>query len=232
MATFFTITKESRNPAKRKILQNHYSLSPIQGKGKQSLMWFYKDVNAIGSFFFMTPANAPVVYQTWGMLEQRAQTIPDSFTYGPGFAYREYMEVSNRLVAILISAGLYAFSALVFSSRWIHSLASKYVVQPGSGPNEQTLQNGNFTVTTIARDVENKKFARSIFKGSGDPGYLATSVMIAEAALAMIMDYDRLPDIAKEGGNLTPVTALGEVLKDRLEKTGRFNWNISVVNES
>ena len=60
-------------------------------------------------------------------------------------------------------------------------------------------------MTTIARDVENKKFARSIFKGSGDPGYLATSVMIAEAALAMIMDYDRLPDIAKEGGNLTPV---------------------------
>ena len=50
---------------------------------------------------------------------------------------------------------------------------------------------------------------------SGDPGYQATSVMLAESALSLALDGDRLPDRA---GVLTPATALGDVLVERLRK--------------
>ncbi|MGA8980617.1 MAG: enoyl-ACP reductase, partial [Pedococcus sp.] len=47
----------------------------------------------------------------------------------------------------------------------------------------------------------------------GDPGYAATTVMLGEAALCLALDGDRLPAAA---GVLTPATALGDVLADRL----------------
>lgn len=57
-------------------------------------------------------------------------------------------------------------------------------------------------------------------------GYLATSVLISSCALCLVKDYDRLPPIAKHGGFLTPATALGNVLVERLEKTGRFSFHV------
>ena len=51
----------------------------------------------------------------------------------------------------------------------------------------------------------------------GDPGYAATSVMLGESALCLAQDRDRLPDRA---GVLTPATALGTALADRLRSAG------------
>jgi short subunit dehydrogenase-like uncharacterized protein len=50
---------------------------------------------------------------------------------------------------------------------------------------------------------------------SGDPGYQATSVMLAESALSLALDGAQLPDRA---GVLTPATAMGDVLVDRLRR--------------
>ena len=51
----------------------------------------------------------------------------------------------------------------------------------------------------------------------GDPGYAATAVMLGESALALALDGDRLPDRA---GSLTPATAMGNVLVERLRAAG------------
>ena len=53
--------------------------------------------------------------------------------------------------------------------------------------------------------------------GRGDPGYAATAVMLGQSALALALDAERLPDRA---GSLTPATALGTVLVDRLRAAG------------
>jgi short subunit dehydrogenase-like uncharacterized protein len=50
-------------------------------------------------------------------------------------------------------------------------------------------------------------------------------VMISEAALAAVRDYDRLPTLAKRGGVLTPATALGDVLKQRLSENEIFKFS-------
>ena len=49
------------------------------------------------------------------------------------------------------------------------------------------------------------------------PGYAATSVMLGETALALALDEDRLP---RRAGSLTPATALGGVLVERLRAAG------------
>lgn len=50
-----------------------------------------------------------------------------------------------------------------------------------------------------------------------DPGYTGTAIMLGESAVALAVDEDRLPQRA---GVLTPATALGEVLVDRLRSHG------------
>lgn len=42
--------------------------------------------------------------------------------------------------------------------------------------------------------------------------------MISEVALALLKDHDRLSPLAQQGGSLTPATALGNVLVERLER--------------
>jgi short subunit dehydrogenase-like uncharacterized protein len=86
--------------------------------------------------------------------------------------------------------------------------------------------------------------------GKGDPGYLATAgnsppsldtnviytdlrlVMISESALALRFDQDKLPALGRKGGVLTPMSALGDVLIERMKKTGCFEFTSEVVDEA
>jgi short subunit dehydrogenase-like uncharacterized protein len=51
----------------------------------------------------------------------------------------------------------------------------------------------------------------------GDPGYKATAMMLGEAALTLALDRDKLPD---RKGVLTPISAMGDALVDRLRAAG------------
>ncbi len=55
-------------------------------------------------------------------------------------------------------------------------------------------------------------------RAQGDPGYQATAVMLGESALGLVLDRDRLPPRA---GVLTPATAFGTTLADRLRAAGQ-----------
>lgn len=55
--------------------------------------------------------------------------------------------------------------------------------------------------------------------------------MLGESALALVQDTERLPALGKMGGVLTPMTALGDVLIERLKKTGQFEFESEVVLE-
>lgn len=54
-------------------------------------------------------------------------------------------------------------------------------------------------------------------------------VMISESALSILLARDHLPPLAQRGGVLTPVTAFGDVLVERLERTGRFEFRSEVL---
>lgn len=56
--------------------------------------------------------------------------------------------------------------------------------------------------------------------------------MIVECALALLLNRQELPALGKEGGILTPTTALGDVLVRRLEECGKFQFHSEVILES
>lgn len=55
--------------------------------------------------------------------------------------------------------------------------------------------------------------------------------MIAESALALALDHTRLPDHGQRGGVLTSATAFGDVLVERLEKSGEFEFESRVLDQ-
>lgn len=53
-------------------------------------------------------------------------------------------------------------------------------------------------------------------------------VMISESAL-LLLAVDKLPPLARRGGILTPMTAFGDLLIERLQATGRFEFTSEVI---
>jgi short subunit dehydrogenase-like uncharacterized protein len=59
--------------------------------------------------------------------------------------------------------------------------------------------------------------------------------MLAESALALVLTPPEgtvLPPLASLGGVLTPATAMGQVLVERLRKSGKFEFESHVVEKS
>jgi short subunit dehydrogenase-like uncharacterized protein len=61
-----------------------------------------------------------------------------------------------------------------------------------------------------------------------DPGYNGTAVMLGQSALCLALDEDRLPARA---GVLTPATAMGDLLVERLRAAG-FTFDVERVDGS
>ena len=59
-----------------------------------------------------------------------------------------------------------------------------------------------------------------------DPGYGATSKMIAESAVCLAVD-----DLESEGGILTPASAMGGMLIDRLVEKAGMGFALKAVEE-
>jgi short subunit dehydrogenase-like uncharacterized protein len=56
--------------------------------------------------------------------------------------------------------------------------------------------------------------------------------MVSESALALLFDTHKLPALARRGGILTPMSALGDILIERLKDTGRFEFTSEIVHAS
>lgn len=91
------------------------------------------------------------------------------------------------------------------------------------------MQVTNVTMVGPSSDQPHRA-VKTTMKGKGDGGYLLTSVMTSEIALALLPSQrGSLTHMALEGGVLTPVTALGDGLKTRLESTGLFTFESELI---
>ena len=87
---------------------------------------------------------------------------------------------------------------------------------PGEGPSETAQANGMFRIEIHARTSTGARYVARV-AAKGDPGYAATAVMMGESALCLALDRERLP---ARGGVLTPATAMGMALVERLRAAG------------
>jgi short subunit dehydrogenase-like uncharacterized protein len=160
--------------------------------------------------FIMASANTRLV---------RRSNALQGWAYGRSLAYGEVMGVgrgpAGAVLAGAVTLGLGAgMGAMAIPPA--RKVLDRLLPAPGTGPSPSTQRRGWFRSEVTARTEGGHRY-RAIVAGPGDPGYAATAVMAGESALALALDGDRLPAAA---GSLTPATALGDVLVQRLRAAG------------
>jgi len=144
--------------------------------------------------FFMGKINAPVVRRSLSL-----QGLAGVVTY------RE-----------CCSPGMWFKVAWLYISRGLgYPLGESINFKPksGQGPPKWMLTQGAFKVEITAQASDGRT-AKAIISGKGDPGYGATSKMLSEVALCLLNDHQQQPS---DGGVLTPATAMGHKLVERLD---------------
>ncbi len=159
--------------------------------------------------FVMAPFNTRIV--------RRSNALQD-WAYGRGLRYEERMAAGRGLAGAAASVAITgAMGAMVGGAAFppTRALLERVLPKPGSGPSEQARAKGFFRHVLTGTTADGRTVTARV-AGSGDPGYAATAVMLGESALSLALDTD-LPDRA---GSLTPATALGHTLIERLRKAG------------
>ena len=165
--------------------------------------------------FFMGPINTRVVRRSHALSSQ--WQIP----YGERFRYQEFWDLGES--AGYTANAMAAFGTGLFQSvmrmpgvgRFVEAIAPA----PGDGPSEDAMDNGFFECRLVGTADDGAK-AWALVADTGDPGNRATVKFLCESALALAMQRDQLPGGANRSGVLTPATAFGDVLVERLRAAG------------
>ena len=211
------IDEMKTDAAKRRMLLDPYGLSPDRSAepelGERDGMGVRREAELGGTW------TAPFVMAVFNTRIVRRSNALKQWAYGRSFRYREVVATGRGPLSPLLAgatavgtAGLGLGMALP-PSRWV---LDRVLPAPGEGPSEQTRANGYFRVRVRTRTASGARYD-SVVAAQGDPGYAATAVMFGESALCLALDGDRLPTAA---GVLTPATAMGSALVDRLRGAG------------
>jgi short subunit dehydrogenase-like uncharacterized protein len=160
--------------------------------------------------FVMAPYNTRIV---------RRSNALQGWAYGRRLRYREVVGFGRGWRAPLLAAGMAAGIAVALGAMHVgpaRAVLGRLLPAPGEGPDRRRRERGHFRFDLHAATVTGERY-RVRFAARGDPGYAATSVMMGESALALVVDRAALPDAA---GVLTPATGIGGVLADRLRAAG------------
>jgi short subunit dehydrogenase-like uncharacterized protein len=210
--------EEMRSSAERRgRAEDPYALSPDRAAepdlgDERDLDWLSYDGDLrmwVGPFL-MAGINTRVV---------RRSNALQGWAYGRRFRYREVTGFgagpAAPVLGAAVSTALKALSAgLAF--RPSRTLLGQLLPAPGEGPSENTRRKGHFRIEIHTHTSGGARYLGKI-EARGDPGYAATSVMLGQSALCLALDRDLLPDRA---GVLTPATAMGAALADRLRSAG------------
>jgi short subunit dehydrogenase-like uncharacterized protein len=162
---------------------------------------------------------APFVMGTVNTRVVRRSNALQGYAYGRDLRYRELMLTGGLPLGPVKAAGVSAgLGALVagLSIGPTRKLLDRVLPDPGEGPSAEAREKGFFKIDVHTTTSTGKELVCKI-DAPGDPGYKATAVMLGEAALALALDEQELPDAA---GVLTPASAIGQKLADRLNAAG------------
>jgi saccharopine dehydrogenase (NAD+, L-glutamate forming) len=130
--------------------------------------------------------------------------------YGPDFSYGHYAAFRRLASAV----GAVGGAVGVMAAAQVPPLRDRLLsLRPqGEGPTEEQLANGWFTVHFAGSGGGRR--VHTLVSG-GEPGYAATSGMLAESALCLWQD-----DLPQTSGQVTTAVAMGEALIRRLPRAG------------
>ena len=203
----------SRDPKLARLLANPYSLDPKDGAGGPegpdgTKAQYDPDLGAWTAPFLMGPVNTRVVRRSNALL---------GYPYGKDFHYEEAIRVGKgtkgRLRAMALAGGS-ALAETALKSGTLRRLARAALPKPGQGPTDEVRKKGTFAIRLLGEGRNGERLWATV-GAKGDPGHTETAKMLAETALCLTQDEDRLP---KRAGVLTPASACGMILVDRLRQ--------------
>ncbi len=212
-----SVDEGRRDPAVGALLADPYGLSPDRANepdlGPEGDPVGAVNDRELGGWL------APFLMGTINTRVVRRSNALQGHVYGRSLRYRELMSMGRGPLGAAKAAGVAGAMAgfqvgLAFPPA--RAVLDLVLPSPGEGPDEAAREAGFFEIATHARTAGGARL-RCEMRAQGDPGYKATAVMFGESALALAFDGERLPERA---GVLTPATAMGTVLADRLRAAG------------
>jgi short subunit dehydrogenase-like uncharacterized protein len=173
---------------------------------KLKLPWLGEEDHTYGSFGAMSLVNSKVVSWTQA-LRQGAKLSYTECTSSPDFktAFVRYFGTIAFVTAVLNPITAYLLHKLVIPS-------------PGEGPSMEKMTTESYAaiyaegVGTGGSKVESLMYFREC------PAYIETARMVVESGLSLALSETELP--SRDGGFFSPAYGLGNVLLNRLTKTG------------
>ncbi len=202
----------------RRLLVNPYALVPGEPKGpdgrdQMGVEWSEPFDTWTGPFV-MASINTRVVRRSNFLL---------GYKWGRDFHYSESMSFGKGPKGWARAAGLAAGLTAFFTAAATNpgrAVLEKLLPKPGEGPSEGSREHGSFTIKLWGKAGSTEAEATVI--GVKDPGYAETAKMLGESVLCLAMDEEKLP---RTGGILTPASAMGMTLIDRLRRAG-MTWDV------
>lgn len=205
----------SSDPVARETLRNPYSLAPPgerDGIDRGEQRGFRKD-----SLRSAWTAPSPMAAVNERIV-RRSNAVLD-YPYGREFRCSEVIPtgrgVGGATAAGVVAGGLGLFTLRMSFGPTRSALEQFVFPDPGAGPSREQIENGRFTVRTLGRGTgdDGPFVVEAVVEADRDPGYGATAQMLGESAVCLLRDE---VDSPLSGGVLTPASAVGEPLADRL----------------
>ncbi|KAJ7682023.1 hypothetical protein DFH06DRAFT_1388185 [Mycena polygramma] len=213
-----------------------FSLSPIEGitRPRQLVYDLKPHDSLVGSFFMLAANNVAAVNRTWGLL----QSTNSPSAYGEEFTYSEFLVAPSAGAARIASIVALATVGLLMYVPPIRWLAGWLLDRDSTNPTYSELEGGRLAVTNVTLSVPLAQdpvshCAKTVFKTiGGDGGYLGSAVTVTECALLLVLiPPSELPWSSYSSSRvLTPVTAFGGMLTQRLIDSGFYDIRTEILN--
>jgi short subunit dehydrogenase-like uncharacterized protein len=147
-----------------------------------------------------------------------SNTLTD-WSYGRDFRYREQTDFGSSPVSPLMAGAMaVGLGGAVAGLSWkpTRLVLDRLLPKPGEGPSAARRATGRFRFEIRTTTSTGAKYLTKV-GADYDPGYEGTAVMLGQSALCLALDGAALPH---RSGVLTPATAMGDVLVERLRGHG------------
>ena len=221
IASLDNVAIEAQNDPKlmEEVILHPYGLNPRGeqlGKDVPDLRnsMYDEDFEAWIAPFVMAVINTKVVRRSHAL---------NRFPYGKNFTYEEATHLgpgfANRIKASITAT---ITDALFSPGSMLKKVIDLFLPNPGDGPSEKQRETGFFKIILLGKSADGKTLKVKV-KGDRDPGYGSTSKMLAESAVCLAKDRENLPE---NFGVITPSTAMGEHLLNRLQENSGLTFSV------
>ncbi len=192
------------DPSSRRIVANPDALArerTAYGKGASAIG---KDAGT-GRWhgpFVMSSYNSRILRRSWSLTQGDAPLLYDEVVdTGRG--------AKGAASAVAVGAGTAAL-IVAMATKPTRMIMDRLLPSPGEGPSKATREGGMFAIEVVGTTTNGITYVAKV-AAPFDPGYDGTAVMLGESALALASGEG-----TDRTGVLTPATALGDALVDRL----------------